>query len=567
MDGGLSLSSLQCSPSAQLDLPPPTAHPHHHTIPAAVMAAARKPTNEELLLLTELNAYCVSDSFSEQGLQEIIRRNGFTPNNNILSDYTFFYRVCQNTKVADGIKLILKYFPGASRSLDKDHQPPLHIACRNKNVTPEIIRTLIQSHPDSLTTKNIHDRTVLHHLCVNNGLDNTAAIKILVLLLKNLDEKIIQHADERGNLPIHFAAGSGYKSPEFCEKLIEAHPGSDRVVSLNGALPLHFACTNGTAATTEYLCKLYPGGINHNSYTISQYGKPIHHAIGRLVRSREDSETAVQIVQIILNQNDFQKGDMALLFWTFAGQHHTSNRNAGLRVIKLLFDAYPESIKEFNTIERINRRIERCQDDIRQFLYCQLSLAFQADQRYTCNSNPDQDGQLPIHKALKDKNVALGSIKLMVQNNPDALRAHDIQGLIPFHLACHHHASTAVIQYLIDKDTTTLSIVDFKGNAAFHHACRSANYEAINLILEKYDAVSVSNRNSDGMLPIELLLLESNSAVNRNGTEYVESIFNLVRAHPQTLMDWCGKLQRTSAESPSPSLKGSNFRQQSQAKP
>ena len=327
----------------------------------------------------------------------------------------------------------------------------------------------------------------------------------------------------------------------------------------------------GTAATAEYLCKLYPDGINHNSNHSARYGQPIHHAIHRISRicSTEDSETAVEIIQILLNHIDFQKsGNIRLLFWASTGRYNASNRNAGLRVIKLLFDTFPEAIiKHPKMIDGIFKQTIGYHDDIRQFLNCQLIYCLQADQQYTCNSNPDQDGQLPIHKALKDKNVALGSIKLMVQNNPDALRAHDIQGLIPFHLACHHHASTAVIQYLIDKDTTTLSIVDFKGNAAFHHACRSANYEAINLILEKYDAVSVSNRNSDGMLPIELLLLESNSAVNRNGTEYVESIFNLVRAHPQTLMDWCGKLQRTSAESPSPSLKGSNFRQQSQAKP
>ena len=118
-------------------------------------------------------------------------------------------------------------------------------------------------------------------------------------------------------------------------------------------------------------------------------------------------------------------------------------------------------------------------------------------------------------------------------------------------------------------DKSTLNIADLKGNAASHHACRVANCKAINLILGKYAAISVSNRNSDKKLPIELLLLESNSAVDqdRESIEYVESIFNLLVANPQTLMDWCGNLQRTSAESPSLSLKGSNSRQQIQAKP
>ena len=56
----------------------------------------------------------------------------------------------------------------------------------------------------------------------------------------------------------------------------------------------------------------------------------------------------------------------------------------------------------------------------------------------------------------------------MVQSNLSVLRATDIQGLIPLHLACHHHASTAVIQYLIDMDKSTLNIADLKGNAASH---------------------------------------------------------------------------------------------------
>ena len=53
------------------------------------------------------------------------------------------------------------------------------------------------------------------------------------------------------------------------------------------------------------------------------------------------------------------------------------------------------------------------------------------------------------------------------------------------------------MQYLVELDATTLEAVDY--------ACLSAKYETIALLLDKYDAVSVSKRNAEGKLPIEVL--------------------------------------------------------------
>jgi len=148
---------------------------------------------------------------------------------------------------------------------------------------------------------------------------------------------------------------------------------------------------------------------------------------------------------------------------------------------------------------------------------------------------PDDNGQLPLHTALQH-NVRLGSIKLLVKGNPSAIRNIDINFALPLHVACQHHSSAAVIQYLVGLDTSILDAIDRQGNTALHYACRGAKYDNIALLLEKYDAVSVSKRNAHGKLPIDLLW-ESSAVEDRESIEYTESVFRLLRAYPETVMN------------------------------
>ena len=147
---------------------------------------------------------------------------------------------------------------------------------------------------------------------------------------------------------------------------------------------------------------------------------------------------------------------------------------------------------------------------------------------------PDVNGQLPLHTALQS-NVRLGSIKLLVKGNPSAIRTFDRSGLIPLQVACRHHDST-VVQYLVGLDTTTLDAVDREGNTALHCACLGAEFDTIALLLDKYDAVSVSKRNAQKKLPIDILW-DSNAVVNRESVEYTESVFRLLKAYPETVMN------------------------------
>jgi len=482
----------------------------------------------ELLLAHELTAFCHSDSLSEEGLHEIIvhhNHNYLTPNNNE-SEYTFFLAACRNERVTTGIiQCLLEYFPDAAAAETPELFVPLHIACSNINVTPGIVQLLIDAHPDSVRRANNIGWTPLHHLCVNQNLGDADVFSILKLLVERYPD-LVRRADNAGNLPIHVASIGG--SPEFCSVLIEAYPGSERMSNDSGRLPLHRACRNNAIATVEYLYKLYPDAIKQAT---KPGFYPIHYSIFDC--ALRGSFDAVEIVKFLLDCDPSvtqQKlRGKSLLHVACQQDYNDSNIDAGILVINALYDAHPKAIEYSSFAAKVPRFHERIQAIINSLLV----YSRQAKDRRMM-STPDDNGQLTLHFALQIDSP-LGSIKLMVKGYRAALQYPDNSGALPLHVACEYHESPRVVQYLIGLDATTLDAVDRDGNTALHYACRGAKFDTITLMLETFDAVSVSIRNAHGKLPIDLLW-ERNEVLDRKSIEYMESVFQLLKAYPETLM-------------------------------
>ena len=467
---------------------------------------------------------CKSDSLSEEGIREIIECHGLTPNNHQEEDYEFFLAACDNDRVTEGIvRCLLEYFPNAANYTDEDGQTPLHFACSNFYVTLNIIQLLIEAAPDSVRSIDNEGWLPLHWLCVNDKV----GIHIWGFLIQK-HPAAVRHADNRGRLPIHIAAAWG-RSPEFCRVLIEAYPGSEKVTNANGALPLHSACYRNTVAMVEYLYRQYPGAIT--TTTGGLY--PIQAAVEG-IELRDNPETALEIVQFLLDRDPNVKlqtcEGMSLLHYACGQEYNDSNIEAGIQMIKIIYNAHPEAIED----NRIVSGIEGYHQEVQVFLHIQLGHARQA-KVHRLMTTPDINGQLPLHKALRNDSACFGSIKLLVKGNPAALQSADNRGRLPLHIACMHHDSVRVIQYLVGLDATTLDAVDRHGNTALHLASRGARYETIALLLDEFDAVSVSKRNTNEKLPIDLLL-ESDEVLNRECIEYTESVFRLLRANPEMIM-------------------------------
>ena len=139
-----------------------------------------------------------------------------------------------------------------------------------------------------------------------------------------------------------------------------------------------------------------------------------------------------------------------------------------------------------------------------------------------------------LHMVMRDELSSIGAIKLLVEGNPAALQTPNKDGAVPLHLAIQSRRPSDVIQILInhDSDRNTIRIADSKGNTALHYACLDANYEIIAQLLENYGPLSVSKRNLEGKLPLQLLLFDTDSVGERESTRYADSVFRLLRAFP-----------------------------------
>ena len=411
----------------------------------------------------------------------------------------------------------------------------IHFACgqqyndSNIEAVIQMIKVIFDAHPATIRSNDSHGRMPLHVLCCNREMDEASAVQILKLLIEKYPEAV-RDADNYDCLPIHLAAMT--KSPEVCQVLIEAYPGSERMSDARGALPLHLACANNSLATVKYLYGRYPAAINHAT-TSGQY--PIFYLMCSIVRSdnpRDNPSTAGEIVQFLLDCNPNVKTQTiqgrSLLRLACTQQYNDSNIEAGIQIIKMLFDTYPEAIED----SKIVRDIHRYHQQVQAFINSQLVHARQAKD-YRLMTTLDDNGRLPLHTALQN-NVRLGSIKLLMKGNPAAILSLDNSGALPLHVACQHHNSTDVFDYLVGVDPSTLDAVDRDGNTALHLACGCAKYETITLLLEKYDAVSVSKRNNNKKVPIDLLW-ESIAVEDRESVEYTGSVFQLLKAYPETV--------------------------------
>ncbi len=471
-----------------------------------------------------------------------------------------FYLCCNENLDAsiklDILGLLLERCPEACFRTASGHTP-LHMICYNKNVTRGMVQLLIDAYPETLRKENNEGWMPLHGICANEKLGNVAAVDILGLFLERCPEAA-QHAVGDGRLPIHIAAGQGSKSIELCRMLIDAYPGSERIATSRGALPLHFACRYGTVETAKLLLRLYPESTNSNC----DGAYPIHSAMGGL-DTRTNPAISAEMIQFLLDsdsnvalQKCHGKFPLAVMIeYASNNRNNASKLNAAMKILQLLYDAHPEIIEEDTIASYVDGQELLLPREIQTFINTQLTFVRQARGRTARQMKTrDENGQVPLHKALRD-NFTLGSIKLIVKRNPSVILTPDNSGALPLHMACQHYDSTKVVDYLVSLDSETLTAVDREGNTALHLACRGAKHGTIALLLEKYCAVSVSQGNVLNKLPIHLLL-ERYAADREDDTKYLDSVFQLLRANPETVMSSGDEKQQRILQRGRPSRSG-----------
>ena len=110
---------------------------------------------------------------------------------------------------------------------------------------------------------------------------------------------------------------------------------------------------------------------------------------------------------------------------------------------------------------------------------------------------------------------------------------------LPLDSECTYHMN--IVKYMVKEDKNSLTTLDIGGHLPLHHACLGGKLDVMNYILEE-SPVGVTFQNSEGKLPIELLLLY-NTKCDRGSMEFVDTVESLLKANPAiALANLCPEL-------------------------
>ena len=349
---------------------------------------------------------------------------------------------------------------------------------------------MIESNPSSVRLLDRNGCTLLHIalMCSTNNMD----VRVIDMLLTAWPESTQQRENRFGDCPIHvhcFRSRGTFirslkklgqeKSLEILERLIRADLSPLCMRGKLSFLPIHFPCDS--LPFMKALIDGFPGAV-----TVRAQGKlPLHHAC---------------------------------------------ENGSSIKVVQLLFDQYPEAIKEAIVSAP---DYHPANAEIQSFLRKQLTYVIQSKTKGTL-FNKDENGRVLLHHALSGE-ASLGSVKLMLQGNPTALHIADNNGVTPVHLACQF-GTVDIVQYLVPF-VGCLNTLDANNNSTLHYACLGGTCDVVSYLVQKQSAF-VSTRNSDGKIPFQLL---TESGADSPSTAFVEAAWLLLIAHPETVLQWYQK--------------------------
>ena len=395
------------------------------------------------------------------------------------------HRFINNPQISlETVKLMLKANPDSLTASDNQGQIPLHIAVEYRGLC--FVKCLVESNVESLNIPDLRGNCALHHACLARKydiIDYVLRISTLAAFTQNLD----------GKLPLHLLL---YGKNETCKQ--SYHDKIKRV---------------------KYLYQLYPESLNiadsHGNY-------PIH----GLLRYNKSGANISEITQFLLDHDQgalSKPNNQGLL------PLHIACGRRGLGIIKQIFDAYPEAFlyrcrgeTPFDIARSRGRTASF--DRFATFFAVALVEIRQAGE----DTTPDENGQLPIHRGLIDRELSLGAVKLMLKANPTSIDVADNEGNIPLYLAIKH-ADVSIVRHLIEANIESLKASDSSGNCALHLACLAGKCDIINCILEK-STHGASIRNLDGKLPIQLLMYDAKC--DRGSLGYTGAVHHLLFAYP-----------------------------------
>jgi len=461
------------------------------------------------------------------------------------------------------VKLLIELNPSLLSMGDKYGRLPIHSASSNEHITPDILRYLIGACPDSVDRRDQFLDLPLHYLLkASRYRCSDTAVENLKVFINAYPRSVFQERDGSWRFPIQAAASC--HRVEFCKLLVDLCPASVR--DEQRSLAIFKACEKGYAETVKYLANIYPESI-HMTYrgmnllylTICSGGssekvKVLHELNPSFVSTKAVNTTRGRHTESLLPLHT------ACMKWDSGENSFPITPVYDL--VKTLFDYYPAAIFVRALDGRLPTDLVKavdlegvvstyCHDNLKKTIsFLETQQGFMEEAR---NSNSlhetDENGSLLLHRALSVKDISIGTIKTIVDENPeDALQVADKLGRRPLHLACMN-SSLDIVQYVLGLGSSTLSeILDAEDNNALHLACKGGNCEVVIYILDNYPSLAMAT-NKMNLLPLHLLcdrngkdIIQISSSDGPRGPEYyyeqekrkeyIDSIWRMLLAYP-----------------------------------
>ena len=448
--------------------------------------------------MTPLHVVCYYSNVTPDIARYLIEEYSDAPQSRNEWGFNPLYYLCANDEVdldesvaVEVLKVFLEKCPACAQCSAIGSLPIIMaIGLRS----PEFCCILMNAFPGSIHHEVTEGVSVLEYFLCSSSVDDISAFALLKTLVENHPDKI-RRFRWNGLSPLHLVTRFNIpRSVELYRFLDQAFPelGDDE-----GSKPLHTACKFANLPVVKCILEMDPNAI----YETSDDCFPIHYVVAMALRMRP--EAAIEVVKFLLSvdasvasQRDSRTNFTPLVL--ACRYTNASNLSAGLKVIKLLYDFYPDAI--FDAASDATRA------DNSSTRAAEVVNFLNAQRRY---AETTRDLQL--------------------------VRTQDENGHLPVHHALHARAPLGTIKLFVEADLSTLQTPTANGNTLLHEACSLRRYDVIEMLLTRYPTARACTKNLLGKLPIQVLIKDNND--ESESADYLNSIFLLFRANPASGMD------------------------------
>jgi ankyrin repeat protein len=450
----------------------------------------------------------------------------------------------------------------------------MSLAINRSSFSVQRAQSLIRDHAADASTKDVNNRTALHHslgfrLETDSWPNHNINDDLVKVLLDAYPEATREFCF--GTLPLHFACLQG-ASLNLVYMLIDKNIEAVSVKDKNEMLPLHYLCASKSALLecAKWLIDWYPEGVATKDWSDRT---PLLYALGahfyqdtwptRSV-SKEDAalislllfpgalthrwepensclpihiacknKAPREILDILLKHYPeaiYAKDDNGML-----PLHFSCASGSAVSAISLLLDCFPESIAcaDVNGMLPLHYACKSGDCDAIKLLTERHPAALMASTRKGCYPtaflSPTSHARsflLPIHSAL-ESNISVEEVCAIIQSNQDFVRQTDEKGMLPLHIACVRKAHLFIIQSLLRSYPESIRIKYRKNLPLALALTRKCGLDTLRSFME-IDVTIVQESSEFSRLPLHIACI-----YNDDSEEDFEVISLLVKAHPQ----------------------------------